>query len=265
VKGTVTQNKAPAEVEIEVSYANATKHYGVYRSNATSGNYMLNLPLGEKYKLTFKHKTLGEKFYQVSTLDVSEYAEKIINVNFKDGEIAKTEKANIVAITNKDTVSFAKKTKVADANVKAGKIETTEVKGGVIKAEIAETAIAKTEKFTEEKTTAAVSKKEKIEKNSAAKTNSKPVKEAKLLEEASMISKSKTEKEPSVTETKNSCGSIKTNHDADFIYRKCENVWYTKSKSHPYSKYAKGFFKEWTSLADNPKANERLNGRYARK
>jgi Tol biopolymer transport system component len=284
VKGTVTHNKVPVEVEIEVSYANATKHYGVYRSNAASGNYMLNLPLGEKYKLTFKHKTLGEKIYQVSTLDVSEYAEKIINVNFKDGEIAKTVKPDLVAITNKDTVSFTKKTGAAVVNTKTEKTETAVVNEKTEKAEtsVVKAETTKTEKVPEEKVITSAGKKEKTNNKSVKetetigetsvvtnvkteKTTHKSVKETKVVGESSVVSNAKTEKTEktsAVTETKMTCSRIKTNHDADFIYRKCDNVWYTKSKAHAYSKYARGFFKDWTSLADNPKANERLAQRY---
>jgi hypothetical protein len=314
VKGTVTLNKMPAEVEIEVSYASATKHYGVYRSNAASGNYMLNLPLGEKYKLTFKHKTAGEKVYQVSTLDVSDYSEKMINVNFKDGEIAKTEKPNVVAITNKDTVSFTKKAGLAATPVKTETANERSEKS-IDKNAVEETTLAsvnKTEKSEKgkkektknksvkepavvEETLAANEKTEQPETNKKQKTKNKSVKEPGAIEEtlatnerteqpktnkkaknksaketavveetivASNVKTEKTATDPSRMPKTTGCGKIKTNHDADFIYRKCDGVWYTKSKNHPYSKYAKGFFKEWTSLTDNPKANERLAQRY---
>lgn len=58
------------------------------------------------------------------------------------------------------------------------------------------------------------------------------------------------------------CGDIKTNFDRDFDYVKCDNVWYTKSKSNPASAYAKGLYKDWKSLASNSVATERLNRRY---
>jgi outer membrane biosynthesis protein TonB len=288
VKGTVTYNKVPAEVEIEVSYANATKHYGIYKSNVISGNYMLNLPLGEKYKLTFKHKTAGSKTYQVSTLDVSEYAEKIINLNFKDGEVAKTEKPNVVAITNKDTVSFVKKSTAVATNPKTEKTETVTANEKSEKTEITK------EKSIDEKTLASVNKSEKSEKVEKEKTKSAkekiekaPTEEVTLIpdtktekakskskkekvekavtEEATLVSNTKTEKTLVTLKNTSRCDKIKTNYDADFIYRKCDGVWYTKSKTHAYSKYARGFFKEWTSLADNPKANEKLNQRYLTK
>ena len=62
--------------------------------------------------------------------------------------------------------------------------------------------------------------------------------------------------------TNDDCGEIKTDHDADFDYKMCNGIWYTKSKTNPFSEYAKDKAKEWTTLSGNTIANERLDKRY---
>lgn len=82
IKGKVTENLAPYETEISVSIEGDSKNYGKYRSNPESGNYVVNLPSGYNYKLTFYHEVLGDKVFNISTEKVESYAEKIININF---------------------------------------------------------------------------------------------------------------------------------------------------------------------------------------
>lgn len=250
IKGKVTHNNLPLETEIEVSYAGESKNYGVYKSNPISGNYILNLPLGEKYKLIFKHKTLGEKIYQVNTLEVDDYSEKIIDVAFTESTPSKTEKPNIVNITNKDTVSIVHKPAGVVATVKAEKTEPVALKEEI--KSVKKTNVTETK---EETATTLADKTEKPKKNK---------KIGKVISEAEITGTTLTQTHNSVsaTETKTGCGKIKNNYDADFVYRKCDDVWYTKSKTNAYSRYARGFFKDWESLSNNILANERLNKRY---
>lgn len=58
------------------------------------------------------------------------------------------------------------------------------------------------------------------------------------------------------------CGSVKMTYDRDFDYVKCDGIWYTKSKPNAASQFAKGLYKDWTSLKDNSVATERLERRY---
>lgn len=90
IKGKVTENGLSYETEIAVSVAGESKSYSVYKSNGESGNYVVNLPAGKQYKVSFYHEILGDRVYNIDARDVEDYAEKTINVNFGDaisGEI----------------------------------------------------------------------------------------------------------------------------------------------------------------------------------
>ncbi len=262
VKGKVIENNLPLECDIEVSVLGEAKNYGVYKSNALSGNYILNLPLGTKYKLVFKHKTSGERIYEVSTIDVDDYAEKTIDVDFSNGKITAVNKVNFIKVTNKDTVSIIHKPAVVS----------------VLKKEKEEPVV---------KETVAVNNKPEIpaKKEIAEVKEEKPaekIQKAEVLKTESTVAKTKTKKEKPVfsnesgektiasnsdkTEKSSSnhlnCDDIKTDHDADFDYKFCDNVWYTKSKESPYSDYARDKAKTWVSLINNDLANERLNKKY---
>jgi hypothetical protein len=85
IKGKVTENGLPYESEISVSVDGETKDYSIYKSNKESGNYLVSLPSGKKYKISFYHEIIGDKVLLVDARNVTNYAEKTINVNFGDG------------------------------------------------------------------------------------------------------------------------------------------------------------------------------------
>lgn len=261
VKGKVTENNLPLECEIEVSILGATKNYGVYKSNSISGNYILNLPLGDKYKLIFKHKTAGERIYEVSTTDVDDYAEKSIDVNFSNNQITTVNKINFVAVTNKDTVSIVHKPATL-AVVKKEKEETV-IKEAVANKTKPETSPTKNEtpQIKEENAMDKILKAEVLKTEStAAKTKTKKEKPVFGNEPAEKTSSAKIEVN---SNSVLNCEDIKTDHDADFDYKFCDKVWYTKSKENPLSVYARDKAKTWISLLNNDLANERLNKKYS--
>jgi hypothetical protein len=85
IKGKVTENGLPYESEISVSADGETKDYSIYKSNPESGNYLVNLPSGKKYKISFYHEIIGDKVLLIDARNVQNYAEKTVNVNFGDG------------------------------------------------------------------------------------------------------------------------------------------------------------------------------------
>lgn len=103
IKGKVTENLAPYETDITVSIEGDTKSYGTYRSNKESGNYVVNLPSGKNYRLTFYHEIFGDKVFNINTEQVDESAEKLININFGISDTAKFNPQNVVVGANADT------------------------------------------------------------------------------------------------------------------------------------------------------------------
>lgn len=246
IKGKVTENNLPYETEISVSIAGETKSYATYKSGASSGNYVINLPTGRNYKLSFHHTTLGDKVYNINTEQVEDYAEKTINVNFKDND--KHVPVSVV-VTKADSSKAESNTTLAT--------NTTSAKETEPNISVTKTSEIKTSEkvFDETKKLEKKSNKAKLkEKNTASKSTV-----TKTAEENTSVTSLTKE----VFSTNNEgCNETRTKHDADFDYRKCKSIWYTKSKANPYSAYAKELIKEWTSLADNILANERLNKRY---
>lgn len=103
IKGKVTENLFPYESEITVSIEGESKNYGTYRSNPESGNYVVNLPSGKNYKLTFYHEVLGDKVFNINTEQVDDYAEKLMNVNFGISDTATFNPQNVVVGQGTDT------------------------------------------------------------------------------------------------------------------------------------------------------------------
>ncbi|MGZ4037473.1 MAG: hypothetical protein ACXVPQ_06565, partial [Bacteroidia bacterium] len=60
IKGKVTENGAPYLGEVAVVIANGGKNYGTFKSNSASGSYLLSLPSGRNYKISFTHPKYGE-------------------------------------------------------------------------------------------------------------------------------------------------------------------------------------------------------------
>ena len=88
IKGKVTENGLPYESEISVSADGETKDYSIYKSSKESGNYVVNLPSGKKYKVSFYHEIVGDRVLIIDARNVQNYAEKTVNVNFGDGSPA---------------------------------------------------------------------------------------------------------------------------------------------------------------------------------
>ncbi len=84
IKGKITESGLPYETEITVSREGEAKAYSFYKSNSESGNYVVNLPSGYQYKVSYYHEILGDRVYNIDARDVEDYAEKTINVNFGD-------------------------------------------------------------------------------------------------------------------------------------------------------------------------------------
>ena len=101
VKGKITQNMQPYGCEVSV-YLDNGKSFGLYKSNTSSGNYLISLPSGYKYRLSYYHPILGERQFDVNTKEVDGYAEKEININFGDSDTIP--KIKSVQVDAKDSV-----------------------------------------------------------------------------------------------------------------------------------------------------------------
>lgn len=102
VKGTITENGSPvaASILVEIMDQN-NKKFGDFVSNTSTGKYLVSLPAGGQFKITYKYKTYPDKILDVSTMNVEGYDEKVFDVKFDQSEpvvIAEPLKDTVVAV-----------------------------------------------------------------------------------------------------------------------------------------------------------------------
>ena len=106
IKGKITENLMPYSADVYVIVVSDGRNFGTFKSNLASGNYLISLPSGYNYRLSFYHPVFGDKLYTIITEKVDGYAEKIVNVNF--GENDTTRKQQIIVVeTQKDTAKIS--------------------------------------------------------------------------------------------------------------------------------------------------------------
>lgn len=134
IKGKVTENLAPFECDITVTVLNNNTNYGVFKSNAESGHYVVNVPSGFNYKLSFYHPVLGDHIYDIITEKVDGYGEKVLNVTFGMNDTTSQKEQRVVVETKKDetvntntTTTASKPMTEADFVAKYGALKIPEL------------------------------------------------------------------------------------------------------------------------------------------
>ena len=82
LKGTVTDNDLPAESEIVVTNAETGENQGNYKSNGASGKYLINLPSGVNYKVTYKMPGFEDQVQTFDAKNITSFDEKNIDIRF---------------------------------------------------------------------------------------------------------------------------------------------------------------------------------------
>jgi hypothetical protein len=102
VKGKIMAEGMPvaASVLVEIVDQN-NKKLGEYVSSSSTGNYLVSLPSGGMFKLTYKYKNYPYKTLDINTTTLEGYDEKLFDINFN---FADTLKPVAVAAPAKDTV-----------------------------------------------------------------------------------------------------------------------------------------------------------------
>lgn len=81
LKGAISKNKEPLDAEIKIEIvSNNNLVYKTFRSN--KGNYLVSLPLGNQYKITFTKPKLPTKTFTVTTDGSNGFIEKTLDINF---------------------------------------------------------------------------------------------------------------------------------------------------------------------------------------
>ncbi|MGZ4057319.1 MAG: hypothetical protein ACXVPM_20585, partial [Bacteroidia bacterium] len=105
VKGIVTKENVPVRADVQVDMTDNNQLYGKYKSNAESGNYLVNLVPGHNYKITYKLKGFSDQVQTFDATSLNAYTEKIIDVKFslKGDSLIKAD--SIAAYAKKDSTS----------------------------------------------------------------------------------------------------------------------------------------------------------------
>jgi hypothetical protein len=103
VKGKITEEGNPIASSIMVEITGKdNKKYRDFVSNSSTGKYLVTLPAGGEFKLTYKYKSYPDKTLAINTTTLEGFDEKIFDVNFSS--LADTTKAIVINIPKKDTV-----------------------------------------------------------------------------------------------------------------------------------------------------------------
>ncbi|MFH1319370.1 MAG: hypothetical protein ABII90_01790 [Bacteroidota bacterium] len=95
VKGEITANDDPAEAKIDVTYAATGKSseikgesQGIYKSNAVTGNYLINLPSGNNYNITYDVEGFPKHIENVDATEIDTFKTIVIDVRlYSDGYV----------------------------------------------------------------------------------------------------------------------------------------------------------------------------------
>lgn len=124
-KTTLDQKAVAAAISVEAVNNNGSK-FGNFESNSANGNYLVSLPAGGIFKLTYTYNALPAKTTEINTTNVDGYEEKIVDVNFETiadtakpvVAVAEPEKKEPVPVaTTAPVVPVKKDTFVATKNI----------------------------------------------------------------------------------------------------------------------------------------------------
>ncbi|WP_317897886.1 hypothetical protein [Aurantibacillus circumpalustris] len=94
VKGKVKNGSTGIEADIKVEITSKNnKLYKTLKSKSKTGEYLVSLPPGVSYQLTYSYKSFPEKRLNINAVDITGYMEKVNDVNFE-------EKVDVLASNN---------------------------------------------------------------------------------------------------------------------------------------------------------------------
>lgn len=124
LKGKITADLQPVESKISVEITSKNnKKFGEFKSNSLTGSYLISLPAGGIFNVTYKYNKFPYKLLEINTMNLEGYDEKIFDIDFNMKDTAKP----IVALPPKDTVQ--------KEEVKQPVVKKEEVKQPIVKEE----------------------------------------------------------------------------------------------------------------------------------
>ncbi len=111
LSGVTTQENKPVEAQITVDVMDKNQVYRSFKSNSQSGAYLVNLPPGANYKVTYQIPGFPPKTEKVEAIALTAYTEKTIDVNFSTKDtMPKVDSTALIAANTVKTDSTHKVT-----------------------------------------------------------------------------------------------------------------------------------------------------------
>jgi hypothetical protein len=82
LSGIITVDDKPVEGQIKVEVLDKNSVYKEFTSNSLTGNYLVNLPPGANYKVTYSHSGFPSQTVNIEALAITTFTEKKVNINF---------------------------------------------------------------------------------------------------------------------------------------------------------------------------------------
>ncbi|MBK6835980.1 MAG: PD40 domain-containing protein [Bacteroidetes bacterium] len=82
LKGTITLDNVPVEGKVSIDIEGRTENYTFLNSNVATGKYLVNLPGGSKYNVTFKYEGQQDQVRTIDLTTIKAYEERIVDINF---------------------------------------------------------------------------------------------------------------------------------------------------------------------------------------
>jgi tetratricopeptide (TPR) repeat protein len=82
LNGITTMDEKPVAAQIKIEVADKNSVYRDFASNSATGSYLVNLPPGANYTVTYSLKDFPSQTIRVEALDLPSYIEKKVNINF---------------------------------------------------------------------------------------------------------------------------------------------------------------------------------------
>lgn len=139
LKGKITTELQPSEGTITVEATNnGNRKFGVFKSNSLTGNYVVSLPQGGQFLITYTYKNFAPKILEVNTQNLEGYGEKIFDINYS---VSDTAKPAITVLAPKDSsISVVLKKEIVKQLVtKKEVVKETTIKKDVVKKDVVKT------------------------------------------------------------------------------------------------------------------------------
>jgi len=82
LKGTITLDNVPVEGKVIIDIEGRTENYTFLNSNVATGKYLVNLPGGSKYNVTFKYEGQKDQVRTIDLATIKAYEERVLDINF---------------------------------------------------------------------------------------------------------------------------------------------------------------------------------------